>query len=60
MVGVSSQQIGAGEFEISAQSALNCLRHFRSITTGAAYSTIQPKNNLPDEYWSSPLDFSAS
>ena len=42
MVGVSSQQIGVGEFEISAQSAKNCLRHFRTITTGVAYSTIPP------------------
>ena len=42
MVGVSSQQIGVGEFEISAQSTKNCLRHFRTITTGVAYSTISP------------------
>ena len=42
MVGVSNQQIGVGEFEISAQSAKNCLRHFRTIATGVVFSTIPP------------------
>ena len=37
MVGVSSQQIVVGEFEISAQSAKNCLRHFGTVPTGVAY-----------------------
>ena len=43
MVGISSQQIGVGEFEIATRRTCKELcAPFRTIFTGEAYSTISP------------------
>ena len=48
MVGISSQQIGVGEFEITTQRTKNCLHHFEQfLLEKPTQQYILPQNNLP-------------
>ena len=61
MVGISSQQIGVGEFEITTQRTKNCLHHFEQfLLEKPTQQYLLPKKNLPCRYWPSALVFPAS
>ena len=61
MVGISSQQIGVGEFEITTQCKKNCRHHFEQfLLEKPTQQYLLPWNNLPCRYWPSALVSPAS